>query len=237
MNNSQTPTNQKSSSVAGGKFFFLFLFLLVQLVLFPYEGGQGLRYQWFLLLSVFITISSIYAVSFRRSTLIIALLFAIPVVFHRTVLSDSTGGKIALAGLMLGVAFDIFVVVVIFRRVFTTRDVTAQTIFGAVSIYLMVGYSFVRVYRFTVTLQPGAFYLDPVLNHHAIPDRSDLIFYSFATMTSLGAAGISPVTAQARSLSVIEAILGILYLGVLVSRLIAVYRPSEAGPALQKPDE
>ncbi|HEY4046292.1 MAG TPA: hypothetical protein VGM27_05425 [Acidobacteriaceae bacterium] len=61
-----------------------------------------------------------------------------------------------------------------------------------------------------------------------MPDHSALTFYSFGVMTCLGAAGISPVSEQARSLTIIEAILGILYLGVLVSRLIAMYRPAEA---------
>jgi hypothetical protein len=44
-------------------------------------------------------------------------------------------------------------------------------------------------------------------------------------MTALGPAGITPVSKQARSLSVIEAIFGILYLAVLISRLMAAYRP------------
>jgi hypothetical protein len=47
-------------------------------------------------------------------------------------------------------------------------------------------------------------------------------------MTSLGAAGIIPVSDQARSLSVIEAILGVLYLAVLISRLVGAYRRPSA---------
>ncbi|HEY4051352.1 MAG TPA: ion channel [Acidobacteriaceae bacterium] len=234
MNDEKTPATQQAPPVVGGRFFFLFLFLLIQLVLYPYAGEQGVRYQWYRLLSFFITIASIYAVSFRRSTWIIALLFAIPVIWHRTILSESTASKLALAGLMLGVAFDLLIVLVVFHRVFHTRDVTAQTIFGAVSIYLLVGFAFTRIYMFLVALQPGAFYLDPILNRNAVPDHSALTFYSFGVMTSLGAAGISPVTGQARSLTIIEAILGILYLGVLVSRLIAMYRPAETSLAQQK---
>jgi Ion channel len=228
---------QKAPSVMAGKFVFLFVFLLADLVLYPFAGDQGLRAEWFRLLALFITISSIYAVSFRRSTWIVALLFAGPVVWHRTIVSESTATKLGLAGLAIGVAFDVFVVVVIFRRVFRTRDVGSQTIFGAVSIYLMVGFAFIRIYMFLVALQPGAFYLDPVLNRHTLPDHSDLTYYSFGTMTSLGATGISPVSGQARSLSVIEAVLGILYLGVLVSRLIAMYRPMETDGIPQKSEE
>jgi hypothetical protein len=45
-------------------------------------------------------------------------------------------------------------------------------------------------------------------------------------MTSLGAAGITPVSPQARSVSVLEAILGVLYLAVLIARLMGAYRPN-----------
>jgi hypothetical protein len=73
-------------------------------------------------------------------------------------------------------------------------------------------------------LQPRAFYLDPATTTHAIPDRFDFIYFSFGSMTSLGSAGITAVSAQARSLSIMEAICGILYLAVLISHLIASYR-------------
>jgi hypothetical protein len=98
----------------------------------------------------------------------------------------------------------------------------------------MAGFAFTRLYQFLAAVQPGAFYLDPVLNQHNVISRFDLIYYSFGVMTSLGAAGIAPVTAQARSLTVIEAILGILYLGVLVSRLIAMYVPQIPQDTSQK---
>jgi uncharacterized membrane protein len=77
--------------------------------------------------------------------------------------------------------------------------------------------------------QPNAFYLDPRTNLHNVPDRFDFIYYSFCTMTSLGAAGITPVSSQARSFSILEAILGVLYLAVLITGLIAAYRHKSSG--------
>jgi len=73
-------------------------------------------------------------------------------------------------------------------------------------------------------VQPRVFYLDPVANVHAVPDRLDLVYYSFATMSSLGAAGIVPVSGEARCVSAIQAIVGVLYLAVLISRLVGAYR-------------
>lgn len=202
------------------------MFLLIDLAVYPYEGYYESKLSvWFRLLNVLIVISSIYAVSFRRLTWIIALVIAVPVAIHRGLFYEITASGLELAGASVSIAFDIFIIVVIFRRAFQTREVTSGAIYGAVSIYLLIGFAFMRIYAVLVALQPGAFYLDPVLNHRTLPIQSDLSYYSFVTMTSLGAVGISPVSDQARSISVVESVIGILYLGVLVSRLIAAYRP------------
>ncbi len=117
------------------------------------------------------------------------------------------------------------IVVIIFRHVLAEQAPTSETIFGALCIYLLVGFTFAGVYGLVAAVQPNAFYLDPRANLHTVPDRFDLIYYSFATMTSLGAAGITPVSPQARSFSILEAILGVLYLAVLIAGLIGAYRP------------
>jgi uncharacterized membrane protein len=117
-------------------------------------------------------------------------------------------------------------VVAIFHRVFTRNQPNSETVFGALCIYLLVGFTFASVYGMVAVIQPKAFYLDPLTNLHTIPDRFDFIYYSFATMTSLGAAGMTPVSSPARSLTVIEAILGILYLAVLIAGLMGTYRRS-----------
>lgn len=73
-----------------------------------------------------------------------------------------------------------------------------------------------------------AFYLAPTANLHTVPDRFDFIYFSFGTLTELGTQGITAVAPFARSTSFLEAILGVLYLAVLISRLINAYRSTEA---------
>ncbi len=104
------------------------------------------------------------------------------------------------------------------------HEPSSETIFGALCIYLLAGFAFASIYGMIATLQPKAFYLDPLVNSHIVPDRFDMVYYSFATMTSLGATGITPVSNQARSISVIETTLGVLYLAVLIARLVSGYR-------------
>lgn len=209
------------------RYILLFAVLLGNLLLYPYAGG-GLRYEWFRVLGLGMTILSVYAVSFRRTTLIFALLLAVPAVLNRVIFVPKQDvGILTLVGIMLTFGFDVFVLITIFRRVFRSPRVTLSTIFGAICIYMMVGFAFANLYLFLSKLQPNAFYLIPETNIHKVIEQSDLIYYSFGSMTSLGSAGIIPVTPQARSLTTVEAILGLFYLAVLVSRLVGLYRSED----------
>jgi hypothetical protein len=168
----------------------------------------------------------VYAANFRRSLLIFALVLAVPAIFQRILLPNVYASWLSILNLVLSLVFDVFVVIVLFRHVFSKVEANSETIFGALCIYLLVGFSFASVYGMVAAFRPGAFYLDPLTNLHRVPDRFDFVFYSFGTMTTLGTPGITAVSAQARSVSIFEAILGILYLAVMIARLVGAYRPN-----------
>jgi len=210
-------------TVTQRKFTVLFLFQLAFLILYPYAQQKGLPNLAVRIFGGVVTVLSVYAVSFRRGHVLFALVLAIPALVQRIVLPRADAGVLPVTSIILSLAFDVFIVVVIFRRVFMKDEPTTEAIFGALCIYLLVGFGFASLYGMLATMQSHAFYLDPALNLHSVPDRFDLIYYSFATITCLGAAGISPVSLQARSISVVEALIGVLYLAVLISRLLAAY--------------
>jgi voltage-gated potassium channel len=206
------------------RFLMLFLFMLATLIAYPYTEGHGSGYYAFRVLGALVVALSVYAVSFGRGLAIVAILLAIPAMVQHLLNPSLAAGFFPIGNMVLSFTFDVWIVVSIFRRVFSNIRITSETIFGALCIYLMNGMSFASIYGLASDLQPSAFFLDPAVNRHTIPDRFDFIFYSFGMMTQLGAAGITAVTDQARSLSVLEAILGQLYLAVLISRLVAAYR-------------
>lgn len=216
--------SRHAPTVTAHKFFLLFLFLLGTLILFPYAENTSFGYYAFRFLGSAVILLSVYAVSFRRSLVIFAAVLAVPALVQHIVRLRADAGFLPVLNIVLSFAFDVFIAVVIFRRVFTKSQPDSETIFGALCIYLLVGFSFASIYEMTSTIQQSAFYLDPQTNLHSVPDRFDFIYYSFGTMTALGASGITPVSGQARSLSVIEAVLGVLYLAVLIARLMGAYR-------------
>jgi hypothetical protein len=212
------------------RFLILFVFLLSTLIVYPYAENRGFGFYAFRVLGGVIVALSVFAISFRRGLAFVAILLAIPATVQHVLNPSLAAGLLPIGNLTLSLAFDVWIVVAIFRRVFADVRITSETIFGALCIYLLNGMSFASIYGMVNDLQAHAFLLDPAANRHTIPDRFDFIYYSFGMMTQLGAAGITAVSDQARSLSVIEAILGQLYLAVLISRLVAAYRrqsPSE----------
>lgn len=221
--------SKQEPALAGHRFFLLFVFLLATLILFPYAEASHVGSYAFRVVGSLTVVASVYAAKIHRSLLIFAIVLAIPALFQRIVLPKVSANSFTLFNIVLSFVFDVVIVVVIFRHVlFAAEQPTSETIFGALCIYLMVGFTFANVYGMLAALQPNAFYLDARANLHNVPDRFDFIYYSFSTMTSLGAAGITPVTSQARSFSILEAILGVLYLAVLIARLIGAYRPNSS---------
>ena len=211
----------------GHKFFLLFLFLLSDLVLYPYMGNTGVRYYVFRMVAVAVTLMSVYAVSFRRGLIFVALILAGPAIVEHAIVFRPRMVPASVFAVVLSFAFDVFIIVVIFHRVFAREEPTAETIFGAVCIYLLIGFSFGRLYGIIAIIQPHAFYFDPAIKPHAAPMGFDFICFSFGSMTTAGAAGIAAASPQVGSLSMIESILGVLYLAVMISRLMGAYRPNQ----------
>jgi hypothetical protein len=76
-------------------------------------------------------------------------------------------------------------------------------------------------YLLLVTVQPNAFVIA------GDPTRAlswfDCQYYSFVTLTTLGYGDIVPTTRQARSLSMMEAISGTMYVAILIARLVGLH--------------
>jgi hypothetical protein len=217
--------SEQESVLSGHRFFLLFVFLLATLLLYPYaEASHFGFYYAFRLISGFALVASVYAAKIHRSLLLFAIVLAVPALFQRLVLPKADASLLSTLSIALSFVFDVVIIVVLFRRVFAAEHPTSETVFGALCIYLLVGFSFAGAYEMIAAFQPNAFYLDAQTNLHTVPNRFDFVYYSFSSITSLGAAGITPVSYQVRAVSILEAILGILYLAVLIARLMGTYR-------------
>jgi hypothetical protein len=114
--------------------------------------------------------------------------------------------------------FYAYTTVVILLHVLKDREVTADTLCGAVCVYLLMGMTWMMAYVLLEGTQPGSF-----ASPETALNWSDLLYYSFATLTTVGYGDVAPLTSKARSLSFLEAVFGVLYVAVLISRLVGAY--------------
>ena len=105
--------------------------------------------------------------------------------------------------------------------IFKKGRVSANKIYAAVCIYLLLGLMFGFTY-FGIDMKfPGSFHsADHILEH---TDQLPYIYFSFTTLTTLGFGDITPVGSLSQNLTSIEAIMGQLFLTVLIARLVGLH--------------
>lgn len=107
------------------------------------------------------------------------------------------------------------------RQVAIGNDISPNRIVGAICIYLLLGVMWSIAYAVTEHLQPGSF--RGLAEGVSASGSRDWVYYSFVTLTTLGYGDITPLTQTARSLSLVEAIVGQFYIAVLVAGLVSAY--------------
>jgi hypothetical protein len=109
-----------------------------------------------------------------------------------------------------------------------TRDrSTSERIFGALCAYVFIGLLFALIFAHLEYRNPGSFSFSNDLLAAQTAGESSLLpvftYFSFVTMTTLGYGDISPVAEHARTLAWLEALLGQLYLAVMVAGFVALH--------------
>jgi Ion channel len=126
-------------------------------------------------------------------------------------------------------AFLAFLTLVIMVAVFRDRSVTADTIVGAICAYLLIGVTWGSVYALLVFASPDSLSVSPALarvghwGESISPFTPLLLYYSYTTLSTLGYGDVTPLSAGARALAVLEGLTGQIYLAVLVARLVGLH--------------
>ncbi len=138
---------------------------------------------------------------------------------------------------VIAIAFFLFAGNIIFRDVIKAGDVDVNRLCGSVCLYVMIGVVWGQFYQLCSVLDPGCFILDLAkLERHGVLnayERSNLLnYFSYVTLSTLGYGDISPVSRITRTLAYSEALIGQIYLAILVSRLVGLHIATASTPAI-----
>ena len=111
-------------------------------------------------------------------------------------------------------------------RVLRHRRVTHETVLGALCAYVLFGLLFAFLYLAVNELRSEPFFAQP--GPHV---QSEYLYFSFVALTTLGFGDLSPSVGLPQALTVLEALLGQVFLVTLVARLVTLWvRQGRAEP-------
>ena len=144
------------------------------------------------------------------------------------------------ASCVLEAAFYATIACILTVRILKKHLATVQSIFGAVCVYLLLGLSWAQLYWATERMDGESLsFTHRVTAEGSADDRtiapySQVVYFSFVTMSTLGYGDIVPETPLAQTLTWMQSVLGQFYLAVLVAWIVSAVPRGPASGRNQK---
>jgi hypothetical protein len=100
------------------------------------------------------------------------------------------------------------------------HEITRDELFAVGATFTLVAWAFAHIYTVNQAIDPGSF--TAAVNPAGQRSWVELLFLSFTTLTSTGLSDVVPIRPFARGLVMIEQLVGLAYVAMLVSRLVAL---------------
>ena len=109
-------------------------------------------------------------------------------------------------------------------RTFSRGHITANRVQGAVVVYLLSGFAFALIYH-SIYIMAGPNAFKGLISFR----RTEFMYFSLTTLTTLGYGDLTPVNVYARTLTGLEALIGQLYPAILIARLVSMELTNKQG--------
>jgi hypothetical protein len=203
----------------------LMIAILAILILFPFlkDAQTGRRAISILFLVVMLHALKVLAprrhVFWVGFTLATAAGVGLPLLLLAVKLPAAARGPLIHACMGTYIAFITLVIFVLVKSIFSGYRMTSDKIYAAISCYLLIGLLYAMIYITIEDFDPAAFgRVMPLWGGSA----SEMIYFSFTTLSTLGYGDLTPQTALAQTASYLEAITGQLFVAILIARLVGL---------------
>jgi hypothetical protein len=222
-------------SLASNRFVLLFCSLFTFLLSVPVEQEirQALHSETpaFLEAVTFLAVlaTAAFSIAERRTWRLGAVIVAVPTIVLWSLHVFVGSVVLEILCFTFGVGFLGYVITLVLVFVFSRQHVSVNTLCAALCVYLLLGVLWALAYSAIAWLDPSAFTSSVSGGKSRVAlqigrgDSTAVLYFSLTSMTSLGSGNILPMTPSSRMLAALEAIVGQLYLTVLVARLVGLH--------------
>jgi hypothetical protein len=153
---------------------------------------------------------------------ILAMFVVLAVATHFARLVFGMTGLDLLDGLLM-LACTIGFLVIVLWQVYREGPVTIHRIQGAIAAYLLLSIIFAVAYNQVEFMHPGSFQMPPAQAGPDVRLNQTFYYFSVVTLTTAGFGDITAVNPFARTLVMMEALIGQLYPAILIARLVSLH--------------
>lgn len=203
-------------------YIVLFCSLLTLIVVAPFFSEAQLSGRLVFDVVMFAVIASALrtALGKRRRPRALLIVLAVSSVAGREIRHVVDAQWVEFATLGISLVFYTLITINVIGHVVRARSLTQDIVFGALCGYLMLGLVWFTAYTALAAADPAAFSF-PASQSALAP--FDLLYFSYVTLTTLGYGDIAPAVPLARSLALVESIVGQLYLVTLIARVVGLH--------------
>ena len=205
-----------------GRSFPLMVSLVVLLLFYPlFESPTNTLPDWpARVLFSLVPIAGVVVLHGQRWSFISLVVLGVLVLILDSVSHMEIGGLVFWLRALAAVGMYGFCTTLIVRSVFIREDLKDHPVYGGITGYMLIGVTFAIVYTVIYEIDPNAFHVDEAVRQHDLLPFGDLLYYSFICLTTLGIGDITPLNPFARSVTVVETIIGVMYVAVMIAQLI-----------------
>ncbi len=212
---------QKSAKFMNYRYSYLMIAIVAQFVVAPLLEKRIPLIMPLLFLVLMIAVLG--TLDLRRSLLNImiglaVLGFLVSMTARAFHLSPQDAFYFYVAGLSVNSLFLLIAIAILIMKIFSEKNITADTIKGGISVYFLMGFLWAFLYSLLLLVNPEAL----VFAWESF-EYSGITYFSFTTLTTLGYGDITPVSWLARNLTILESTFGQIYLTVLIARLVGLH--------------
>ena len=212
------------------RFIILFFFLMVIYLISPFAEHSGLGLSLiYHMIFIFSMFSAAYSVCQLRWQVLVAVILGVPTLVTIILMYVLNEPRVGLVLAILYVIFYGYVAATMLSYVVREQLVSANTIFASLCVYFLLGLIFAMVFVVVEVAMPGSFYISTGLGDlrsvqfGMFSNYSYFFYFSFVTLTTLGYGDITPVNLVAGTFASLEAVIGQLYLVIMVARLVGLH--------------
>jgi voltage-gated potassium channel len=173
-----------------------------------------------------IILSGIFSLHFSKKTRNILIISGVVTIFLTWLEIFIVNDVMKLAAFLSFFCFNVFITVFMIRHVARHKNVTVTILINSINGYLFIGLlgavllAMVEIFQdYFLHIGSGA------INFAGSTSQGfhDYLYFSFVTMTTLGYGDITPVSSLAKSVTILIAVMGQLYLTMLVAMLVGKF--------------